>query len=77
MKYFAQFLNDGKARVVIRVKDDIFCYRFDWISKTWVYDPAIFLKMQGVGGDGHDWEEITEKESEELIKTRIYSLLQG
>jgi hypothetical protein len=71
MKHFVLFLDDGRAGVVIRVKDDCLCYRFDWATKTWVYDPAIFLKMQGVGGDGYDWGEVTEEQAEEHIKSRI------
>jgi len=71
VKYFVQFLNDGRAGTVIRVSDDVLCDRFDWRTRAWVWDPAIFLKMQGVGGDGYDWEEITEREAEHLIKIRV------
>jgi hypothetical protein len=70
MKYFVHFLDDGRAGVAIRLDNDMHCYRFDWARKTWVYDPAIFLKMHGVGGDGYDWEEVTKEQAEEHIKSR-------
>ncbi len=70
MKYYAHLLDDKRTGTVIRVDNDVHCQRYDWKSKEWVHDPAIFLEIHGVGGDGYDWKEVTEGQAEELIKNR-------